>query len=165
MHPQSGTQACMDLGGAPHPPDFPHARTEPSCTSSSQDRHSQEKSLPVFCFTKVENPAKRLTKMYEHYSNQIYLHYVLLKQNVRYQIHHPIIQGNLISRLRLQAISWNCYSYKPLSSSFLLAEGKVPASCHRTGADEMGKFRKEVIQYSSQTCFLTKETYLAVSFT
>lgn len=80
-------------------------------------------------------------KGYKHYSNQIYLHCALLKQNTRYQMHRRIIQRNLIINLRFQAISWNCYSYKPFSSSFLVAEDKMPAIL-RTEADEKETFTK-----------------------
>lgn len=93
-----------------------------------------------------------------------FIYYVLLKQNTRNQTHHPIIQTNLISSLRFQPISWNCYSYKPLSSRFLVAEGKVSAINLRAGADELRTFTKIVVKYSSQTGLLTKETCSAVSF-
>lgn len=90
-HMRASSQWHTDLGSAAHPPASPSATNQLFCTS-----FSREEILPipgVLCFNKLESAAKRLMESVG--ANQIYLHYVLLKQTTRYQIHHPINQRNL----------------------------------------------------------------------
>lgn len=89
VHPHS--EWHTDLGSAAHPPATPSAADQLFCTSFSR---GEILPIPgVLRFNELESAAKRLTESVG--TNQIYLHYVLLKQTTRPQIHHPINQRNL----------------------------------------------------------------------
>lgn len=154
MHPQSSTETCMVSGGAAHLLVFPFDSFfffplhQLFTGKAFTGRHfANTWSFVLYKARKIQS--KDWQKVYEHYSNQIYLHYVLLIQNTSYQIHHLIIQRNLMSSLRFQAVLWNCYSYKPLSSWFLATEGNMAAIYLKTGADELGAFTKKKKQYNT----------------